>query len=351
MVRVLHIITGLGMGGAENVLLELSKESKKRSDCNMKIFSFGYKKDLLRSFEDSGIDVEFVGSERNVSAYFNVFKRLLKKVNTDKYDVIHAHMFHSLVLCVGLKLIYPKLKVVFTAHSINLGSKFREFIVFLLRPFRSQDIVFSSDGNKFFNRADSKIVANGIWTSKYNLNLPKFEVFTFLVIGRIEAAKNHFALLEFVKNINIKIEYQILIAGGGANFDDLEIAIRENGLGGKIKLLGVRYDIAELCNKSHAFLLPSLWEGMPLSLLEAGASGLPVICTPVGSIPSFISDRNGYLVSINQFPQTMEHVINNYDEAKTKGKMLKDDVVSNFDISTMYNDHVGLYYTLLKRMI
>jgi glycosyltransferase involved in cell wall biosynthesis len=347
MVRVLHVITGLGMGGAENVLLELSKESLRRTDSKMKIFSFGYKKDLLWVFEDAGIDVEFVGSERSVSGYINILQRLLKKIKIDKYDIIHAHMFHSLLVCVGLKLFYPNLRIVFTAHNINFGSKLREFLVFFLRPFRNQDIIFSLDTFKFFNRSDTKVIANGICTNKYNLNLPKFDVFTFLLIGRIETVKNHFALMDFVNKINNKFEYQILIAGGGANFVALKNEIKKNGLENKIKLLGVRHDIANLTNQSHAFLLPSLWEGMPISLLEAGASGIPVISTPVGSIPSIITEKNGYLVSIDQFSKTMEFIMVNYDEAKVKGEVLRGDVISKFDISIMYNDHVGLYNTLL----
>ena len=65
---------------------------------------------------------------------------------------------------------------------------------------------------------------------------------------------------------------------------------------------------------------------MPLAILEAGASRLPVIATPVGSIPSVLNDNNAYMVTLDSFADTMTEIYRNYPDAQKKAKKLYDQV-------------------------
>ena len=90
----------------------------------------------------------------------------------------------------------------------------------------------------------------------------------------------------------------------------------------RLNFLGSRNDVPYLLSQSDCLLLPSLWEAFPIVLLEAAASNIPVITTPVGSIDSFINDENGYLAKLSEFKMAMIEVMTNYADAKIKSKKL-----------------------------
>ena len=138
------------------------------------------------------------------------------------------------------------------------------------------------------------------------------------------------------------------MVGEGDNRPIIEKAIYENQLEDSIKLLGLRRDIPLLCNQAHCLLLPSLWEGLPIALLEAGSSSLPVITTNVGSIPTLIDDDCGYLLTnLDQMTAQMTAVLTDYASAKGKGALLKEKVKTYFDIGKIVQQHEQLYSRLV----
>ena len=191
-----------------------------------------------------------------------------------------SHLVHSAIVAGFVRLFSWNTKIVFTSHTINLEGRAREILIWLFKCLRSADILFSKEMIKYYNCSNIEFLPNGIGTEDYQMDLPRFEKFTFIAIGRLRQVKNHIILINAAKKLKEKIgdDFQILIVGKGPEKENLESAILDNQCQDVVKLLGFRKDIVELCNQSHVFVLPSLWEGFPISLLEAGASGLPVIC-------------------------------------------------------------------------
>ena len=92
--------------------------------------------------------------------------------------------------------------------------------------------------------------------------------------------------------------------------------------------------------------MPSLWEGMSIAILEAGASRLPVIATPVGSIPSVLNNNNGYLATLDEFIEKMTDVYQDYPAAQQRAERFYDQVSKEHTIEKMVKKLEDLYLSL-----
>ncbi|MCB5250062.1 MAG: glycosyltransferase [Sulfurimonadaceae bacterium] len=346
--NILQLVTGLGVGGAERVILDLSRSLDKEIFNNY-VVSMSCRKELLGEFHINGINTVVLDKTNSVKDFILLIKYLNTFVKKKHIDIIHAHLPHALIVGSFVKLFNPRVKIVFTSHSLNIESKFREIIIYLLKPLRNRDIVFSKDIVKFFYKKNFTIIPNGIDIEKYHIQKEKFPIFTYIAVGRLESMKNHKLLIEIANKLKKEnYLFQILIVGEGELRLELEELITKYGLVGIVKLLGLRNDIANLLNQSHCFLMPSIYEGLPISMLEAGASSLPVITTPVGSIPSLVNNKNGYLCLEKEFEMAMKKVYEDYSTAKKKGDILYNKVRELYSLSSVVREHEKLYLELSK---
>jgi glycosyltransferase involved in cell wall biosynthesis len=166
-------------------------------------------------------------------------------------------------------------------------------------------------------------------------------------VGNIKQAKNYPFLITCATKLNKKIDFQLFIVGDGKDRERLEKQVQDLGLEEVVYIKGSQSNISELLNRSHCLVMPSLWEGMPLSILEAGASNLPVISTPVGAIPSIIDESNGYLTELDGFCDMMEYVYDHYDEAAEEAERLQKKVVEGYSIESVARKHEELYGELV----
>lgn len=346
-INILHLVTGLGMGGAEKVVLDLSKYTSV-DKFNTYVVSLSRRAELYQEFLDNGINVKVLNMTNSLKDAFKILNILSNFVRKYNIDIIHAHMTHSIIVASILKLTNPSLKIVYTSHNIFIGSKLREFIVFLLKPLRNIDIVFSENILKYFYKSNFEVIPNGIKIDKYNLILPKNDIFTFIAVGRLETVKNHSFLIEIAKELKKEYEFEIHIVGEGYLKDELTALIDKYSLSSNIKLLGLRNDVDKLLNKSHCLIMPSLWEGLPIVILEAGAASLPIVSTNVGSIGSLLNDKNGYLCSLAEFKKTMKEVMDDYQKSIVKGKCLFENINENYSIEAVVSRHEAIYNNLNK---
>ena len=94
--------------------------------------------------------------------------------------------------------------------------------------------------------------------------------------------------------------------------------------------------------------MPSLWEAFPIVILEAAATNIPVIATPVGSLPSLLGNQEGYLVDLDQFKEAMIEVLTNYENAQIKSNLLNKKVSLNYDIKKITLLYESLYKKALE---
>lgn len=122
---------------------------------------------------------------------------------------------------------------------------------------------------------------------------------TAIIVARIDGMKGHDTLLEAWRSVSTAApQALLLVAGDGAERPAMEALARRLGVADSVRFLGFRPDVPDLLAASDIFVLPSLSEGLPLSVLEAMAAGLPVVASDVGGVPEVVErEQTGILIS------------------------------------------------------
>jgi glycosyltransferase involved in cell wall biosynthesis len=345
--RILQLITGLNVGGAEKVVFHLAENLS--NDNDVLVICLSREQHMVDLFRKVGVDVVVIGMTKTPFSVIKYYKIIQGIIREFRPDIIHGHMFHAIIFACLFKLFNRNVHIVATQHSIDYFSIIWKMPLFLGRFLRRFDIVFEapSKGRPWYN-STLAVIPNGVETIEYS-GESKFERFTFICVGALREAKNYEAL---IKSLSFKGELsgcQLLIVGDGPLRSNLETLVLELGLDGHIRFLGLRSDVPKLLAKSHVYLLPSLWEGLPLALLEAGSQSLPAIVTPVGNVPNIINDHTGYLCDeVSDFEELMRYVHINYNQAMVKGRALRSVVRNDYSQETMIKAHRELYKSLIN---
>lgn len=126
------------------------------------------------------------------------------------------------------------------------------------------------------------------WRDRYGASLIRP---LWVIAGRLEEQKGHAVLLDALAEVAKRgLEFSLAVAGDGTLRSALEEKARTLGLGHRVHFLGALDDVGPLLTAADGVLLPSLWEGLPLTLLEALVRARPVIATPVGGVPEVLED-------------------------------------------------------------
>ncbi len=352
---IIHLSSSLGGGGAEKMVFQLARKS--HGKIPTMVISLSEVNTIEEKFHDEGIECHFlnINSFRNKTLIkgLNRLNEIVKDIND---PLIHAHQYHSCILGVLYNLRFKKIPMVFTLHSSTVDSQLRRIMLYLTKPWRKKDIVFSKGTQKWFLR-NSAVIPNGIDFDEFYTDKNKaysgIEPFQFLFLGRISPEKNPFKTIE-VANALIKKGFEnfiINIVGDGYKRDELTDLIKENNLESKILFHGFQKDVKAFLKRAHCLILLSSREGLPMVVIEAAACRLPIISTPVGSIPEFLNADNACLSALSDFPDSMMDVINNYDKALARSGRLYEELSGKFSIDKVYEQHLQLYNSVMRKTV
>ncbi|MBM6931376.1 glycosyltransferase [[Clostridium] spiroforme] len=295
--RVLHIVSQLSTGGAETLLMNLLREAK-----NEKIqFDF-----LQISKEKGFYEEEALSMQSNVYKIDPLRKVGLKKFlhNIDDvikkngpFDVIHSHVDHlsGFFMYIAKK---NNIKVrISHCHNTsiegfnNFSKKIMlEMMKYLINKYSTDFMACAKEAKKllFTKNKDVLVIHNVINLEKFcfldfNINEYKKTLgiknqIVFGIIGRFVEQKNYCRGLEIYKNYHEENDNSILILiGDGILKEDVEEYAKELGIYNSCIFLGQRSDVNYLMKMMDVLLMPSLFEGFPLTLIESQASGLKAI--------------------------------------------------------------------------
>jgi glycosyltransferase involved in cell wall biosynthesis len=209
-------------------------------------------------------------------------------------------------------------------------------------------------------RMRSEVIPNGVQPTlpardraavRADLGLEPDQV-AVAMVARIDGKKGHDTLVRALARPPKGARIVALVAGEGDAAPAIRELAAELGLGPeRLRMLGLRRDVPDLLHASDIFVLPSLYEGLPLSILEAMSQGLPVVATPVGGIPEVVTQgREGILVPKEDpaaLAAAVQRLAGDADLRARLGSAGRQRALSEFSFETMLDRYDRLYRRLV----
>lgn len=345
-IKVLQVITGLGTGGAERLVLDMMGFfDQNRFD--VRLATIVDDLSALTVYGHEGLPVEVF--DLRSGPRLPSLQRMRAFVTKFAPDIIHAHMFHSLVIAVMVsRFLSSPPSICFTSHR-SKHSWARSCVIRMLKPWRNADIIFRAGQHSELNIDCSAIISNGV---PVMVNPPMRKPWEpgghvrLLAVGRLAEPKDPLGLLLSVVNANLP-SWTLEFVGAGPLGDDLRALATELGVSERVIFHGVRSDVRDYMRSADIFVMHSKYEGMPMALLEAGSEAMPVLATPVGSIPEVLGEDRGRLAQPNQFAEALREVVIDPAAAISAGRRLHAHILIERSIQKTVREHERLYFDLM----
>ncbi len=297
---------------------------------------------ILESLDVNYYQIDFKRNVMNIKNNIVAYKQVLNLMKQNKYEFAHCHSPIGGVIgrLVGKA---TKTKVIYTAHGFHFfkGASLVNWLIYYpIEKWLSRytDVLITINKEDYERAKGFKakrveyVPGVGIDVDKYNivevdrklkrkeLNLPQ-DAFVVLSVGELNKNKNHEVLIRAIaKTNNTKIHY--VICGQGQLKEYLHGLSKELGIENQVHLLGFRKDIAEICRVSDVFVFPSKREGLPVSLMEAMACGLPVVCSRIRGNVDLIEDgKGGYLVEPDDVERFVKKITELVDDSRLRSQL------------------------------
>lgn len=367
--KVLYVITKADeIGGAQIHLRDMSKKLK--DDGHTVIVVTGEDGALVKQLTEYGIEVNIITSLVRQISPLNDLKaifKLRKFIKNVRPDILSLHSSKAGIIG-RLASVLLGVPVVFTAHGWSFAEginnnqrKLYALIEKILAPLLDKVITVShQDKNLAIEMgvlgAEKQIVVhNGIPTlshSSISGRMCKHEEKVRIVcVARFSEQKDHGTLLQAL-NLLPQVNWELVLIGKGPLMENVRNLALTLGVEDKVSFFGERNDVEEILSSSDIFVLPSNWEGLPLSILEAMRAGLPVIATDVGGVSEIITnDINGYLVppkNIDMLQSRLNKLLSSADLRRRLGQNGKKTFEENFSFEEMYYKTLSVYESVIS---
>ena len=359
--KILYLITGLGGGGAEKVVVDLADQFFEKGHTVTIAYLTG---DIIIRPKNKNILIYKLGLD-NFTNIICAYKNYNKLIEDFKPDVVHSHMVHANIFSRICRIFINVPYLICTAHSKNEGGKLRMLAYRFTHGLANLTTNVSKDATQNFIKlkavpdCDIKTVYNGVDLEKFRLiDLDRnnirddlkisYDIPLFLAIGRFHDAKDYPNLIEAFSIICNKMNFIpiLLIAGDGNLQSDIESLINYKGLQKNIFLLGRREDIVQLIVSSDFFVLSSKYEGLPTVVIEAMACETFVIATDCGGSKEILGET-GILVPIENseaLAKGLEQAMSRTeDEIRENGRLARKRVEELFSLEASVDKWLKLY--------
>lgn len=321
--KILEIIPQLSQGGAERFVIDLCNEMSKEHEVILVVLHNVDNHGFFR--KELSERVRLISMNKRMGMDWRLFFRLARLIRKEKPDAVHTHL-RSIVYSFLAYILPSKIKFIHTIHSdaekeAGKGiSKWCRKFAFDLK--RVHPVTISEESQRSFEKfyhLPSTLIYNGRPGYNFNtdistvqLELKKIktnqDAKIIVNVARIDPAKNQLALAKAVDNLN-KQGYTVELAIIGSKADKQIVNDIEALNSPYVHLLDVRTNPRDYMRAADAFCLSSIYEGMPITLIECFSVGTIPLCTPVGGIINMIQDGKNGLLAKGSKQENIEEVI------------------------------------------
>ncbi len=294
--RVLHVITGLGRGGAEQMLLK----ALPRMENENVVCSLTDRDEVGRLLRERGIRVHRLGLRRwNLPALILRFRRVIRQerpviinsylLHTNLFSRVFGRLFGVPIIICSVRNIHrdrpfwnwldKRTQGLVDAYTPNSESV-RRFLVEELRLPPGKITVIPNCVDE--QRIRERVAGTDRRAKRAALGITENE-FVITYVASFKAQKDHATLLEAFALLggSLRRSARLLLVGDGELRNGMERLARHLGIARRVLFLGERDDVVEILAITDCFAFPTLHEGMPNALLEAAAAGVPIVCTDI----------------------------------------------------------------------
>ncbi len=367
-VKVLHLRSSAGFYGAERVIITLMRrlpdDGVEATLACIENYISGDQSLLDRALESNLQALEISCKSR---MDFRTISNLVQVCKSNQIDIIHSHDYKSHFYG-GIAARLAGCRQVATLHGKTFGdvkNRAYELVENLLLRMVSHITVVSeqlyADISKTSLGKKLSLVANGVDEQSFNPDVEGFSkqywgfdpsCFVFGIIARLSEEKGHRVLLEAFSKLHDRNEnIGLLLVGDGPLKDDLINLINDLGLANKIKFGGSRTEVEQILNDLDCYVSPSHTEGMPMSILEAMASALPIVATDVGAVGHLLRDEYGKLVSpgdVNGLAEQMQAILDEKNNIQTYGKKCRKRIEEEYCAGIQSREFARIYRSVLE---
>lgn len=303
---VCQLVHTLNVGGAEVLAGNLARRLRDRFRfVFLCLDELGPGADLLR---EEGFTVEVVG--RRAGLDWRCPLRLAARWRHHQVELVQAHQYTPFFYALLARLRYRRPPIVFTEHGRHFPDyprPKRKLAYRLLVERRDRVVAVGRSVKKALIENEGipdrriDVILNGIDTDRFvpsptMRSVVRSELgvgaddYLVLMVARLDPIKDHLTAIRACTRAAAGVRgFRLILVGDGPERTKIEAFVREHRLGGLVRLLGTRQDVPRLLTAADTLLLTSVSEGVPLTVIEAMATGVPVVSTDVGSVADVVS--------------------------------------------------------------
>ena len=347
--RILHVITSLGIGGAQRLLADLLPLQSLEADVSLVVYEYVHN-DFEQTLQQAGINIICL-NEHNFHNPRVIVR--LRRIFRD-YDLIHAHLFPTIywasVAARGLNV-----KLVYTEHSTSNSRRNKWYFLPIERFMygRYDKIISISQQTQdalttWLGQHDNRFVVinNGVDTDKFasvkSPVIPK----SLIMVSRFASSKDQETVIRAMRYIDR--EAILRFVGDGENRHHCEALAEELGVSDRVQFLGSRSDVPELVASSYIGIQSSNWEGFGLTAVEIMACGKPVIATNVDGLKQVVEGAGEVFALRNdlELANIINHLLLDNLYYQQKSVMCRHRALE-YDLKIMSQKYMQLYFTVI----
>ena len=361
--RLLLVITLAERGGAQSYVASLLPAVAERYDTTLAAHGHGPLSDAA-----SAAGVEFV-SLRHLRRDLNPCQdvlglvELLALIRRRRPDIVHASSSKAGILgrlaawLAGVPIrVFTVHGWAFAAYAGFPGRLYRVAERSML-PLTSATICVAEYERRVglsagACRADRTVVIpNAVQVSALPRAVQRSGVVELISVGRLRAPKDSITLARALARLE-RGSFRASLVGDGPDRSMIEAELARLGLGDSVRLLGDRCDVPRLLAAADVFVCSSRSEGMPISIIEAMAAGLPVVASAVGGVPEMVEDeRTGLLVApgaTTALADALARLVGDRTLREQMGRAGRENALERYDLPPFRRAHLELYARLLE---